>query len=143
MRRVLEWEKRGAELTQAKADMEEELQEAHERIEAEGASQKSLADRVENSLRELEIMKVELNAARQNVEKAEFDKTKVDTVSDLQVHTVIGGKLFTGLSFVEKLFVCLLSANADRASFLRRELPWLYLTAIAYTIQITTSMLFI
>ena len=72
-----EWEKRGAELVQAKGALDEELQEAQERAEAEGAAQKSYADKVENLSRELEIMKVELTAAKQNVEKAEFDKNKV------------------------------------------------------------------
>ena len=64
-------------MVQAKTSMDEELQEAQERIEAEGAAQKSFADKVENLSRELEIMRVELTAARQNVEKAEFDKNKV------------------------------------------------------------------
>lgn len=77
MCRLLDWERRGAELIQARAAMEEELQEAQERVEAEGAAQKDYADKVENLGRELEIMKVELTAAKQNVEKAEFDKNKV------------------------------------------------------------------
>ena len=62
---------------QANNGMEEELQTARERIEAEEAAQKNYAEKVEGLSRELEILKVELTAARQNIEKAEFDKTKV------------------------------------------------------------------
>ena len=62
---------------QANNGMEEELQTARERVEAEEAAQKNYAEKVEGLSRELEILKVELAATRQNVEKAEFDKTKV------------------------------------------------------------------
>lgn len=57
--------------------LEEDLQEARERLAAEEALQKDAAEKVESLQRELEILKVELTAARQNVEKAEFDKGKV------------------------------------------------------------------
>lgn len=64
---------------QARGATEEALQEARERVEAEESAQKSSADKLENLSRELEILKVELSAAKQNIEKAESDKTKVGT----------------------------------------------------------------
>jgi len=79
---VEEWEKRGADLASEKAGMEEELQEARERVEAEESAQKEAAEKVEGLSRELEILKVEMTAARQNVEKAEFDKSKVRHVGN-------------------------------------------------------------
>ena len=39
--------------------------------------QRAAAERLEAGLRELEIMRVELSASRQNVDKAEYDKAKV------------------------------------------------------------------
>ena len=39
--------------------------------------QRAAAEKLEAGLRELEIMRVELTASRQNVDKAEFDKAKV------------------------------------------------------------------
>ena len=39
--------------------------------------QRAAAEKLEAGLRELEIMRVELSASRQNVEKAEYDKAKV------------------------------------------------------------------
>ncbi len=44
--------------------------------QAEEAAQREAEEKVEAAQRELEILKVELTAARQNVEKAEFDKSK-------------------------------------------------------------------
>ena len=41
--------------------------------------QRAAAEKLESGLRELEIMRVELSASRQNVEKAEYDKAKVMT----------------------------------------------------------------
>ena len=41
------------------------------------AVQRAAAEKLEAGLRELEIMRVELTASRQNVDKAEFDKAKV------------------------------------------------------------------
>ena len=76
-RRLEEWEKKGMVLTADKASLEEELQEARERLAAEEAAQKDAAEKGESLQRELEILKVELTAARQNIEKAEFDKSKV------------------------------------------------------------------
>lgn len=59
--------------------MEEELTAAHERYAAENDLLRTQAEKSEGLAREVEIMKVELTAARQNVEKAEFDKNKVFT----------------------------------------------------------------
>ena len=57
--------------------MLEELDELKERLDVEQAAHQSAEDKLECVSRELEILKVEMNAARQNLEKAEFDKTKV------------------------------------------------------------------
>ena len=59
-----------------RARLTEDLAEARERVRAEEDAQRSAAERQEASSRELEIMRVELTASRQNVEKAEFDKAK-------------------------------------------------------------------
>lgn len=80
--RLLEWERKGSEMAQERANLEEDLAEADERIAAEGENQKVLTEKLENLGREVEIMKVELTAAKQNVEKAEFDKTKVRNTSN-------------------------------------------------------------
>ena len=44
---------------------------------AETHAHQGSAERVEAASRELEMLKVELNAARQNVEKAQLDKARV------------------------------------------------------------------
>ena len=64
-----------------RARLTEDLAEARERVRAEEAAQRAAAERQEASSRELEIMRVELTASRQNVEKAEFDKAKVRLAS--------------------------------------------------------------
>ena len=75
-----EWEKRGTVLAGDRNSLEEELQEYRERLSAEENAQKESAEKVESLQREFEILKVELTAARQNVEKAEFDKSKVKSL---------------------------------------------------------------
>ena len=55
----------------------EDLAEAHERLMAETNAHQGSVERVEAVSRELEMLKVELNAARQNLEKAQSDKARV------------------------------------------------------------------
>ncbi|KAK9868430.1 hypothetical protein WJX84_002910 [Apatococcus fuscideae] len=54
----------------------EDLAEAHERLMAETNAHQGSVERVEAASRELEMLKVELNAARQNLEKAQSDKAR-------------------------------------------------------------------
>ena len=69
--------KEAADTAAERARLAEDLAEARERVQAEEDSQRGAAERLEAASRELEIMRVELTASRQNVEKAEFDKAKV------------------------------------------------------------------
>ena len=75
--RIEDFEKAQADAAQERANVIEELDELKERLDVEQGAHQASEERLECVSRELEILKVELNAARQNLEKAEFDKTKV------------------------------------------------------------------
>ncbi len=55
----------------------EELEEARERLDAERAAQRLAAERVEATTREVELLRADLAATKQNLDKAEGDKTRV------------------------------------------------------------------
>ncbi|KAK9831534.1 hypothetical protein WJX81_006588 [Elliptochloris bilobata] len=65
-----------AQLHSERARVAEDLEEAQERLAAEVAAQKAGSERLDGALREGEALRVELNALRQNLEKAEGDKTR-------------------------------------------------------------------
>ena len=60
-----------------KARVLEELEEARERLDAERAAQRLASERVEATTREVELLRADLAATKQNLEKAEADKTRV------------------------------------------------------------------
>lgn len=55
----------------------EDLDEARERLNAERAAQRLAAERVEQTTREVELLKADLAATKQNLDKAEGDKNRV------------------------------------------------------------------
>lgn len=61
----------------SRARLEEDLEEARERLDAERAAQRLAAERVEATTREVELLRADLAATRQNLDKAEADKTRV------------------------------------------------------------------
>ncbi len=77
MRRIEELQSRETGLVSEHQKLAEDLAEAHERLVAETNAHQGSVERVEAASRELEMLKVELNAARQNVEKAQLDKARV------------------------------------------------------------------
>lgn len=70
-------EKLQGEIANEKAAMAEELEELKERLDIEQASHQSAEGKLEGICREFEMLKVEHKAAVQNLEKAEYDKSKV------------------------------------------------------------------
>lgn len=60
-----------------KQHLAEELEEARERLDAERAAQRLAAERVEATTREVELLRADLAATKQNLDKAEGDKTRV------------------------------------------------------------------
>ena len=60
-----------------KQRLEEDLEEARERLDAERAAQRLAAERVEATTREVELLRADLAATKQNLDKAEGDKTRV------------------------------------------------------------------
>ena len=60
-----------------KARVLEELEEARERLDAERAAQRLASERVEATTREVELLRADLAATKQNLDKAEADKTRV------------------------------------------------------------------
>lgn len=64
-----------------RAALEEDLEEARERLAAERAAQRLAAERVEATTREVELLRADLAATRQNLDKAEGDKTRVSACS--------------------------------------------------------------
>ena len=60
-----------------KQRVEEDLEEARERLDAERAAQRLAAERVEATTREVELLRADLAATKQNLDKAEGDKTRV------------------------------------------------------------------
>ncbi len=60
-----------------RAALAEELEEARERLGAERAAQRLAAERVEATTREVELLRADLAAQRQNLAKAEADKARV------------------------------------------------------------------
>lgn len=60
-----------------RAAIAEELEEARERLDAERAAQRLAAERVEATTREVELLRADLAAQRQNLAKAEADKARV------------------------------------------------------------------
>lgn len=77
MRRIEELQSRETGLVSEQQKLTEDLAEAHERLMAETNAHQGSVERVEAASRELEMLKVELNAARQNIEKAQLDKARV------------------------------------------------------------------
>ncbi|CAK0740574.1 hypothetical protein CVIRNUC_001260 [Coccomyxa viridis] len=59
-----------------KQRLEEDLEEARERLDAERAAQRLAAERVEATTREVELLRADLAATKQNLDKAEGDKTR-------------------------------------------------------------------
>ena len=59
--------------------LEEDLEVARERLDAERAAQRLAAERVEATTREVELLRADLAATKQNLDKAEGDKTRVCT----------------------------------------------------------------
>lgn len=60
-----------------RARVAEELEEARERLDAERAAQRLASERVEATTREVELLRADLAATKQNLDKAEADKTRV------------------------------------------------------------------
>ena len=60
-----------------KQRLAEDLEEARERLDAERAAQRLAAERVEATTREVELLRADLAATKQNLDKAEGDKTRV------------------------------------------------------------------
>lgn len=77
--RIEELQSKETGLVSEQQRLAEDLAEAHERLVAETNAHQGSVERVEAASRELEMLKVELNAARQNIEKAQFDKARVCT----------------------------------------------------------------
>ena len=68
------------QLTEAATDrgvLSEQLTQVIDRLAAEESGRAAAAEKMEVTQREVEIMRVELTAARQNMEKAEWEKNKV------------------------------------------------------------------
>ncbi|KAK9917170.1 hypothetical protein WJX75_001536 [Coccomyxa subellipsoidea] len=76
-----------------KARVLEELEEARERLDAERAAQRLASERVEATTREVELLRADLAATKQNLDKAEADKTRAveaavsAAVADVEVRT--------------------------------------------------------
>ena len=69
--------KQVAEAVADRGTLAEQLIQFQERLAAEQAASTTAAEKMESTQREVEIMRVELTAARQNMEKAEWEKGKV------------------------------------------------------------------
>ncbi len=75
--RIEEMRKAEAGHSSDKARVLEELEEARERLDAERAAQRLASERVEATTREVELLRADLAATKQNLDKAEADKTRV------------------------------------------------------------------
>lgn len=60
-----------------RAALDEQLTQLNDRLAAEASAKSVTNEKMETTQREIEIMRVELTAARQNLEKAEWEKNKV------------------------------------------------------------------
>lgn len=87
--RIEEMQAKESGLLSEQQKLTEDLAEAHERLMAETNAHQGSVERVEAASRELEMMKVELNAARQNIEKAQYDKARVSlALTSQELHFV-------------------------------------------------------
>ena len=73
----------------SRARLEEDLEEARERLDAERAAQRLAAERVEATTREVELLRADLAATRQNLDKAEADKTRVRCCPENSIHDIV------------------------------------------------------
>lgn len=74
--RIEEMRKVEASHSSEKQKILEDLDEARERLNAERAAQRLAAERVEQTTREVELLKADLAATKQNLDKAEGDKNR-------------------------------------------------------------------
>ena len=88
-----------------KQHLAEELEEARERLDAERAAQRLAAERVEATTREVELLRADLAATKQNLDKAEGDKTRVrrapSTPNAPQTCPVLRSSALSSLSSVQ------------------------------------------
>ena len=77
LRRVEDMRREVAEAAQGRSALQEHLIEARDRLTAERAASSANTEKLESTQREVEIMRVELTAASQNIESAEWEKNKV------------------------------------------------------------------
>lgn len=75
--RIERMRKQSEEAAAERGGLGEALSEARERLAAEQQARAAAAEKLEGTQREVEIMRVELTAARQNMDKAEWEKSKV------------------------------------------------------------------
>lgn len=65
------------ESLQEQGGLKEQLTQTVERLQAEQEASVAAAEKLEGTQREVEIMRVELTAAKQNMEQADWEKNKV------------------------------------------------------------------
>ena len=78
-----------SEAVQSRSALQEQLAECNERLAAEHSASLAAAEKLEGTQREVEIMRVELTAARQNMEQADWEKSKVRRIHSLSSESQI------------------------------------------------------